>query len=371
MKKNIMTSNRKHQQGFTIIEVMVAMVIGLILMAGVFNVFISSKESQEIISDQVELVDESRIVLEMLSYDIKRSGLWGKTNYANQLIENAASFDAVRAKLALANDCVNAKGNSNVQGRAIGWALDVFKVVFSVSEEDITANGFPYTKCISGVYLRGDILEVRYAGEKILKANLDAKTVYIISQGQFSDLFYGASPTQPQNAVSLYGTNVATDPPITYHKYESVLYYVSKWTDGTSATNDGIPSLRRVSLQTGPALVDEVVLTGVENLQLQFGMDMDNNIDTQSVQRYLDPDSIVSNANTNEWSMVKSIQIWALVRSKQSRSENLAQKFYIPAIPVAPVGTPPTNYTTAADGYKRVMVSSVNKVRNLEFVDGK
>lgn len=363
MKKDIISFNKTCQQGFSLIEVMVAMLIGLVLMSGVFQVFFSSKESQEIIADQVELVDESRVSLEMLAYDIKRAGLWGKTRSSINLTNNVVAFNVVLAKLAASNDCTNAIGNTQTLGRDTGWALDVFRAIYGVSEEFITANGFPYSDCISGNYLRGDTIEVRYAGERVAFANLDDATVYIISQGQFSDVFYGAvKPTQPAGADALYGTDAIQDPPVTYHKYEAVLYYVSSWTD---AVGDGVPSLRRVSLQSGPELVDDVVLTGVENLQVQFGMDMDNDPDTQTVQRYMDPSSIAVTAADSQWAMVRSVQVWAIVRSKQSRPENAAQTFAMPAM------TATTSYAPGADGYKRIMVSAATKLRNIEFVEGK
>jgi len=361
MQKYMMTCSIKRQQGFSIIELMVAMVIGLVLMSGVFSVFVNSKENQDIIFDQVELIDESRVAVEILAYDLKRAGLWGKTNAARQLFDNEAAYTSVFNQLAGSSDCVNSAGNQGFNGLDIGWALDATRPVYGFSEEYITANGFPYTDCISGSYLRGDTVEVRYAGERIAKTNLDDSTVYIVSQGQFSELFFGATPKdQPQGAKDNgWGVDPALFPAVTYHQYEAILYYVSSWTD---AADDGVPSLRRVSLQAGPSVVDEVVLTGVENLQIQFGLDTDNNSSVETVQKYSDPSLISS----SQWSQVRSAQVWLVVKAKQSRTDNVGQVFNIPAVPG---GTYPA--TAPTDGFKRFMASTTVKLRNIEFVEGK
>ncbi len=360
-----MTYRIKKQQGFSIVELMVAMVIGLVLMSGVFSVFLNSKENQDIIFDQVELIDESRVAIEILAYDLKRAGLWGKSSNAKQL------FDSDSGKAALINilnqingssDCVNSAGNNgDALGFNSGWALDATRPVYGVSEGFIAANGFPYTVCIGGTYLRGDTVEMRYAGEKIAKTNLDDNTAYIVSQGQYSELFFGSTaPAQPQIAIDYgYGVDPAKDPAVTYHKYEAILYYVSSWTD---ATGDGAPSLRRVSLQAGPAVVDEVVLTGVENLQIQFGLDISNTPSIETVQKYSDP-SLISNP---QWSQVRSAQIWLVVKAKQSRTDNAGQVFSIPAVPG---GTYPA--TAPTDGFKRFMATATTKLRNIDFVEGK
>lgn len=373
MAKTFSVYDQRREQGFSLIEVMVAMVIGIIISAGIFEIFLTSKKSQDVVYDQVELMDESRITIELLSYDLKRAGLWGKTNQARTLWEGkgAEIIKSIAAELAASNDCKTSKGYwaDNTGEAAMGWALDAYKGIYGVSESDILANGFPYSVCIQGQYLAGDALEIRYAGEKIAKDNLDNTTVYIVSQGQHSDFFFGGAPAQPDKA-EFSGMGIGPDfPPVTYHKYEAVLYYVSAWGNGSSLNNDRIPALRRVSLQAGPELVDDIVLSGVENLKVQFGLDLDKNEDTRSVQQYFDPINIPEVEAApgveplNDWSKIKSAQVWALVRSKQNRGlDNATSSTF--SVPGGWGATTPD----LADGYKRIMVSTASKLRNIEYV---
>lgn len=369
MKVNIDMKHNKQQNGFTLIEIMVAMVIGIVMTLGIFQIYFNSKDSQDIVLDRTELVDDSRFVVEMMAYDLRRAGLWGKTNNGNDLYNGSTikgkAIDDVKAALAGANDCVisNLIGNKGYSGKDLGWAMDILRPVFGVDEAFIDANGFPYSNCITGQYFDGDALEVRYAGEAIPVSNLDSNTVYIVSQGQHSEVFFGGAPAQPGNAIEEgLGVGGLTDPPVTYHKYEAVLYYVSSFTDGDASSNDGIPSLRRVSLQTGPAMVDEVLLSGVEDLQLQFGVDLniDSNPATVSIQQYKDANNIKTGAQ-EEWGAIKAAQTWVITRSKLSKTDNTAQTFVMPTKSV----------TTSAGDYKRLMVSNTVSLRNIAYANQK
>jgi hypothetical protein len=210
---------------------------------------------------------------------------------------------------------------------------------------------------------------MRYAGEKIAVADLDDNTVYIVSQGPFSDLFIAASPpAQPKGGEDQvakgnlrYDLSSSELIPVTYHKYEVILYYVGSWTDSIA---DNVPSLRRISLQAGPALVDEVVLTGVETLQIQFGRDATGSA-SEAVQRYWDPSLIDNTDNENQWGQVRSAQAWIVVKAKESRIDNVGQTFKIPGVPGS------GQYPAAAptDGYKRFMASVTTKLRNIDFLE--
>ena len=58
--------------------------------------------------------------------------------------------------------------------------------------------------------------------------------------------------------------------------------------DNASSFSDAIPSLRRKTLINGGVIEDQEMITGVENLQVQFGLDTNGD---GTVERYVDPDS--------------------------------------------------------------------------------
>jgi type IV pilus assembly protein PilW len=87
-------------------------------------------------------------------------------------------------------------------------------------------------------------------------------------------------------------------------------YYVA----ANSDLIPGVPTLRRKTLVPGPAIVDQEVAPGVENMQLQFGVDMDQD---NTVDRYVNPgDPIITPGNPAfvPTSRVMTARVWLVVR---------------------------------------------------------
>lgn len=66
--------------GFTLIELMVAMLLGLIVIAGVVSVFLATQQSYRTNQALGDVQDSSRIAFEMMARDIRDAGLTGCDN---------------------------------------------------------------------------------------------------------------------------------------------------------------------------------------------------------------------------------------------------------------------------------------------------
>jgi type IV pilus assembly protein PilW len=66
--------------GFTLIELMVAMVLGLVVIAGVVSVFLANQRSYRTNQALGDVQDGSRIAFEMMARDIRNAGLTGCDN---------------------------------------------------------------------------------------------------------------------------------------------------------------------------------------------------------------------------------------------------------------------------------------------------
>lgn len=62
------------QNGFTIVELMVAMVISLILLAGVSQIFLSNRETYRVQSSLSRLQENARFAIDLLRSDISMAG---------------------------------------------------------------------------------------------------------------------------------------------------------------------------------------------------------------------------------------------------------------------------------------------------------
>ncbi|HET7222033.1 MAG TPA: prepilin-type N-terminal cleavage/methylation domain-containing protein, partial [Rhodanobacteraceae bacterium] len=69
---------RTHRnRGFTLIELMIAMLLGLIVIAGVTSVFLAGQKSYRTNGALAEVEDGSRIAFELLARDIRQAGETG------------------------------------------------------------------------------------------------------------------------------------------------------------------------------------------------------------------------------------------------------------------------------------------------------
>ena len=87
----------KSSPGFTLVEIMIAMVISLILMAGVLTIMSSSKRTYALQSELAELQDNARFVMNNLTHDLRIAGYGGcsgglspfeNNNVNDQIIKN-------------------------------------------------------------------------------------------------------------------------------------------------------------------------------------------------------------------------------------------------------------------------------------------
>ena len=72
--------NTCKQHGFSLVEMMLAMLIGIIIMGGILSVYTNTRDMQRSSEDQVNLVTDARFALETIGYDLRHAGVFGGTN---------------------------------------------------------------------------------------------------------------------------------------------------------------------------------------------------------------------------------------------------------------------------------------------------
>ena len=133
--------------------------------------------------------------------------------------------------------------------------------------------------------------------------------------------------------------------------------------DYSDVLGDGLPSLRRADLAVGPSMESEVLLTGVEDFQLEFGVDLTEDAQVNSYVNASRIDINLGVLDDLEWNNgdVIAVRVWLLMRSERQDRDNIgsAQTFYMAG----------KNITTPNDGYRRHLVSGVVKLRNTFQLD--
>ncbi len=325
----------KQSRGFSLVELLVAMVVGLIIVSGAFSLHSGSRKIQIKSEEQMDMVADARFAIEMIAYDLRHAGMWGGTNKDGLITCRSTDTTCVTA-LTATNDCAVGVGTP-------AWAFDLSRPIFATNASN------PYSStCIpaSEKYLAGtDVLEIRYADSNVTATgDLKAGQAYVRSNFLNGKVFVGA--TQPE----LDGYELS--PLTANHELHAYAYYISDYTD---ADGDKIPSLRRASLVNSPLIQNQILVSGVTDMQVQFGVDVTGD---QIVDRYDHPNVVTTD---NNWNNVYAAKIWLLMRTdKMQQGMNTEKWFEIAGAAAVKTG--------GQDDYRYFMVTSVVDMRNLKQI---
>ena len=78
MTKMISIPTRRAARGFSIIELMTALTIGLMILAGLSSVFVNSSHSNRELKNTAEQIESGRYAIELMSQDLRHAGFYGE-----------------------------------------------------------------------------------------------------------------------------------------------------------------------------------------------------------------------------------------------------------------------------------------------------
>jgi type IV pilus assembly protein PilW len=128
------TATPSGSSGFTLIELMIAMLLGLIVIAGVVSVFLATQRSYRTNEALGDVQDSSRIAFELMAHDIRDAGLTGCTN--NGKIGNVLKNGPANAGTIWWANWANA-----IHGYGIGTTADPAATAATASTDSLTLLG--------------------------------------------------------------------------------------------------------------------------------------------------------------------------------------------------------------------------------------
>lgn len=277
----------RQQAGVTLVELMVALSIGSFLMIGAVQVYNQSREAFVINESIARVQETAQFAMDTIEADLRMASNWGQQSRGNAIVGRSVTGDANPLGLPAPALC------------GADWALDLGIPV--TGSNNIYA--LPCPPDPGGIGLaqpNSDTVTTRrttVAASPLEAGRLQIQTTRI--QGQlFADGIVPPSfnPAESQTHNLLINT-----------------YYVA----ASSNLIPGVPTLRRKMLTTiggVPTIVDQEVAPGVENLQLQFGLDVNQD---NTVDRYVNPGDDVLNplaAGFIPGATVMTVRIWLIVR---------------------------------------------------------
>jgi type IV pilus assembly protein PilW len=139
-------------------------------------------------------------------------------------------------------------------------------------------------------------------------------------------------------------------------------YYVSQ-NSSLDTPGNPFPSLRRKFLQNGgggATIADEEILPGVEDMQIQFGVDTDleETAGRGVVDRYVNPDDAIlddTDPAFNPDAQILSVRVWLRLRAERRESGLPDDPGYVYADQAVGPFT---------DGFRRIVVTKTIYLRN-------
>lgn len=332
-----------NQQGFSVVELMVAMVVGLILMAGVLQVFASSRATYTVNDQLARLQENERIAADMIQSDIRQAGYLGcakEVPFTNTLNNQAA----VQWNFAVPLQGYQATGTST-------WspAIDAGAIVSPRSDNDILAvrvpirggQSVPITATMTASTADLETTAVSpapfAAGDVVMLSDCNAASVFQVTayaaDGTVSHAAGAAVAGKgPGNASNDLGYAFGAD--ATIMPIETVIYYVRD-------NADGEPSLWR---RAGGAPAEEIV-EGVDSMQVLYGEDTSGDREV---------DSYVTANNVTNWEDVLSIRVGLLLRTGEFGTTTDSQTYTVLD----------TTFGPAADRRQRLVLTTTATLRN-------
>jgi type IV pilus assembly protein PilW len=237
------------QRGFNLIELMIALVIGLVLMVSITTMFVDTKVSASRSSAASELQQQAQLALQILMADVRSIGSWGEFS--------GESLTAISVPDSMA-----------IGGCAIGSASGAAQTSFPETANWISTSA-ESANCVSSVdytiSTTSDALSIARIQGLIVSsaasaavAALDGGNYYVAASPQTAKLFIGA------NAGAVTNIKNANVYPYIHHAYF------------VETSSSAAPRLKRFALQGGQ-MENDLVVENIERIRIEFGIDSDAN----------------------------------------------------------------------------------------------
>lgn len=322
---------RARQAGFSLIELMVSITLGLIVLSSVLVVFSNSSAARNEVERTTRQIENGRYASELLTEDLRLAGFYGELDATSIAAPGSVPTDP----------CSVAVGD---------WGTWI-----PLHVQGADGDGFPASTCaLSNRKANTDVLVVRRARTCTAgSTNCDSVT----NGKPYLQVSLCATQTGTAYKLGLQGTadfdrqtrTCTTTALAEKREYYVRVYYIA--TDNGAGVS--VPTLTRLDL-TGSSFTSTPLVEGIEDLQFMYGID---NAGSDGV-----PDTYVSNPSTvADWTNVMTVQFYLLARNLETSPNYSDTKTY--TLGKKSDGTAYT-VTASGDGYRRHVYSSLVRIAN-------
>jgi type IV pilus assembly protein PilW len=313
-----MTTRATRQDGFSLIELMIGMALALLLAAVIVTVFSRASRTSSVTQTINEMQEQGRVALDMLQQDVRLAGYIGCNS--NRLLNSGGLVNVTAAPAGYLNNIgqylLGHEGTGAAFSPAASAGLATADPVPLLDNDAITVRipaGEPVS--LSATMANGTAAIPVFstagfaAGQRAVIGDCTQSTAFVVT-GLAGGLQHADGAL---NAVADFGRAYGPDAMVA--PFTTVTYYIAE---------NGVGTNRSLYRRVNDAALSEEIVEGVEEFQLQYGLDTDGDIFA---------DLFVTADNVADWSRVVSVRASLLMRSKLERAAQSPQTYAFNGVP--------------------------------------
>lgn len=305
------------QTGLTLIEIMIAITISLILLAGVIQIFVSNKQTFRMQEAASQVQEGGRFAMQMMTHDLRMAGYYGCSSLVSSPV-NRVDLDG--------NGVADPTADFTGDGLQ-GYKHTDLPIAISNTQTLGVADVLPNTDIISvkrgsdsGVRLVGNLATVNanIQLDAILAAGkFQADDILVINDCNEGDVFAANNVSSGSGKITIAHSNAvnvgnflskAYGPDAEVMTMVNNIYYI-----GTGSS--GEPALFRYRMGNNGVMTAEELVEGVEDMQITYGEDTDGD---RTANVYVDANAVT------DMTQVVSIRMDLTLRSSEDNVTSVA-----------------------------------------------
>jgi type IV pilus assembly protein PilW len=290
--------------GFSLIELMIALVLAGVLLLGLSAYFVSSSRNFSETERTSRQIENGRYATALIAEEVRHAGFYGEVGN----LPNLPASSAIAIPSAVPSICA--------------FSLAEVKAALPLPIQGLDLPGST-PGCLPDYVSGSDVLVIRRANTTTVAAASVGATTSYYTQTAFCAT---ANPVfvVDQANFTLTAKNCATVQPV--RQLHTYIYYVARCSIGTNAdgtcksTDPALPTLKRAEPTSDGTFIYSPLVEGIENLQIEYGLDTsgDGVADTFTA----------SPASVTDWSRVASLRIHVLARNTETSAGYTDTKTY-------------------------------------------
>ncbi|MDV6340304.1 PilW family protein [Nitrosomonas sp. Is24] len=302
------------QSGFSLIELMISITLGLLIMTGVLALYLDLARGNAELAKMNRQVENGRFTLQLLQQELWHAGYWD--TYVPPL-------PSITPPTAIPNPCLTFPD----------WDAAYINNMYLISVQGYVAGGTLPSECSSIITNRqsdSDVVVIRSAATCVAGGagceNYSVGKLYLQTQscGNTSHINYVSSAaTTPLLSTStdvVYKRDCITS--ADRRKLMISIFYVRNY---SVTSSDGIPTLMRADFDLSGGVVKlqaaQPIIEGIQSIKFEYGRDTDGNGGA-------DVFDDCSACTALDWANVVAVQVHVLARNLESSSGYVEDKTY-------------------------------------------